>query len=180
MTDKKSNDSRRKLLKSIATGSGAVVAGKSLPESWIKPVIDTVLLPAHAQASSFSCFAGSITSTTDETEGVAILFDGETTCSLILVEGPDGGDSGNPDEMLLFDNDLVDDGDEEFDLDGPIYGANWSNDGPEEDGLPAGSYSYNRTRVGGPNDGVDFKVAFTVSFSGGKDMKVSDVLITLA
>ncbi len=29
MTDKKSNDSRRKLLKSIAAGSGAVVAGKS-------------------------------------------------------------------------------------------------------------------------------------------------------
>ncbi len=33
MTDKKSNDSRRKLLKSIAAGSGAVVAGKSLPDA---------------------------------------------------------------------------------------------------------------------------------------------------
>lgn len=39
---------RRKLLKSLAAGSGAVIAGKSLPESWIKPVIDTVMLPAHA------------------------------------------------------------------------------------------------------------------------------------
>ena len=48
MTDKKSNDSRRKLLKSIAAGSGAVVAGKTLPESWSKPVIDSVMLPAHA------------------------------------------------------------------------------------------------------------------------------------
>ncbi|MCP4007879.1 MAG: twin-arginine translocation signal domain-containing protein, partial [Proteobacteria bacterium] len=48
MTDKKSNDSRRKLLKTIAAGSGAVVAGKSLPESWSKPVIDSVILPAHA------------------------------------------------------------------------------------------------------------------------------------
>ncbi len=48
MTDKKSNDSRRKLLKSIAAGSGAVVAGKSLPESWSKPVINSIVLPSHA------------------------------------------------------------------------------------------------------------------------------------
>jgi len=48
MTDKKSNDSRRKLLKSLAVGSGAVVAGKSLPESWSKPVINSIVLPAHA------------------------------------------------------------------------------------------------------------------------------------
>jgi hypothetical protein len=33
MTDKKSNDSRRKLLKSIAAGSGAIVAGKTIPEN---------------------------------------------------------------------------------------------------------------------------------------------------
>ena len=42
---------RRKLLKSIAAGSGAVVAGKSLPESWTRPVVDGVMLPAHAQTS---------------------------------------------------------------------------------------------------------------------------------
>jgi len=54
MTDKKSNDSRRKLLKSIAAGSGAVVAGKSLPESWTKPVINSIVLPAHAATTSQS------------------------------------------------------------------------------------------------------------------------------
>lgn len=48
MSDKKHGDSRRKLLKSIAAGSGAVVAGKSLPESWSKPIVDSVMLPAHA------------------------------------------------------------------------------------------------------------------------------------
>ncbi len=57
MTDKKSNDSRRKLLKSIAAGSGAVVAGKSLPESWSKPIIDTVMLPAHAELTDDSASA---------------------------------------------------------------------------------------------------------------------------
>ena len=51
MTDKKSSESRRKLLKSIAAGSGVIVAGKSLPESWSRPVVDSVLLPAHAETS---------------------------------------------------------------------------------------------------------------------------------
>jgi hypothetical protein len=51
MKDKKSSESRRKLLKSIVAGSGAVVAGKSLPESWGKPVVDSVILPAHAETS---------------------------------------------------------------------------------------------------------------------------------
>lgn len=46
-----SNIHRRKLLKSIAAGSGAVIAGRSLPESWSRPVVDSVLLPVHAQTS---------------------------------------------------------------------------------------------------------------------------------
>ena len=46
-----SDNSRRKLLKSIAVGSGAIVAGKKLPDSWSRPVVDSVMLPAHAQTS---------------------------------------------------------------------------------------------------------------------------------
>ena len=42
---------RRKLLKSLAAGSGALVAGKTLPDSWGRPVVDAVMLPAHAQTS---------------------------------------------------------------------------------------------------------------------------------
>lgn len=51
MTDKKSSESRRKLLKSIAAGTGTIVVGKSLPENWTKPVVNSVMLPAHAQTS---------------------------------------------------------------------------------------------------------------------------------
>lgn len=51
MTENKSSGSRRKLLKSIAAGSGAIVAGKSLPETWHRPVVDSVMLPAHAETS---------------------------------------------------------------------------------------------------------------------------------
>ncbi len=50
MTDK--NEGRRKLLKSFAAGSGAVVAGKTLPESWTKPIVDSVMLPAHAETTT--------------------------------------------------------------------------------------------------------------------------------
>ena len=56
MTDKKSSESRRKLLKSIAAGSGAVIAGKNLPENWARPVVDSVMLPAHAQTSGTRTF----------------------------------------------------------------------------------------------------------------------------
>ncbi|GMR06977.1 MAG: hypothetical protein BMS9Abin25_1623 [Gammaproteobacteria bacterium] len=53
-----SDESRRKLLKSIAAGSGAVIAGKNLPESWSRPVVDSIMLPVHAQTSMQQIFAG--------------------------------------------------------------------------------------------------------------------------
>ena len=46
-----SDTCRRKLLKSIAAGSGAIVAGKSLPESW-SSCSGFGHLPAHAQTST--------------------------------------------------------------------------------------------------------------------------------
>lgn len=51
-------NARRKLLKGIAAGSGAVLAGRNLPDSWSRPVVDAVMLPAHAQ-TSMSSFSGS-------------------------------------------------------------------------------------------------------------------------
>ena len=45
---------RRRLLKSMATGGGALVLGIMLPGKWIKPVINIGVLPAHAQTSSGS------------------------------------------------------------------------------------------------------------------------------
>lgn len=51
MTDKNSSKRRRILLRSIAVGSGTAIAYKTLPENWVKPVVNSVVLPAHAQAS---------------------------------------------------------------------------------------------------------------------------------
>jgi hypothetical protein len=43
--------SRRMLLRSLAVGGGAVVAGQSMPAQWARPVVDSVVLPAHAETS---------------------------------------------------------------------------------------------------------------------------------
>lgn len=45
------SNGRRKLLKSLAASGGFVATSKSLPEQWSKPVVDAVLLPAHAQTT---------------------------------------------------------------------------------------------------------------------------------
>jgi hypothetical protein len=59
MTDKnKTVENRRKLLKSVAAGGGAIIAGKTLPKEWSRPVVDSVILPAHA-ATSLGPFSGS-------------------------------------------------------------------------------------------------------------------------
>ena len=60
MTDSKKNtENRRKLLKSVAAGGGAIIAGRTLPEKWSKPAVDAVLLPAHAQTSN-GPYSGSV------------------------------------------------------------------------------------------------------------------------
>lgn len=51
----RSKQLRRKVLKTMAAGSGAVIAGKSMPEQWSKPMVDSVLLPVHAQTSALTC-----------------------------------------------------------------------------------------------------------------------------
>lgn len=52
MTDTNSTESRRKLLKFIAAGSGAVAVVKSLPESWDQPThmalgVNHAIAPLH-------------------------------------------------------------------------------------------------------------------------------------
>ena len=51
MAEAKLTKSRRKLLKSIALGGGAIAVGKTLPQSWTRPVVESVMLPAHAIAT---------------------------------------------------------------------------------------------------------------------------------
>ena len=74
MSGKKSTDNRRKVLKSIAAGSGAIIAGKNLPESWSRPIVDSVMLPAHAQTSpplTGQTYQGTATTTRDRCNGTS-------------------------------------------------------------------------------------------------------------
>ena len=51
MTDSKSAAARRRILKTLLAGGGVIAGAKALPEKWAKPVVESVVLPAHAQGS---------------------------------------------------------------------------------------------------------------------------------
>ncbi len=53
MTDHNDNrkDARRQLLKTLVAGGGVMASGKLLPDEWSRPVVESVLLPAHAQTT---------------------------------------------------------------------------------------------------------------------------------
>ena len=46
------NNGRRKLLKALGAGGGALVVSAMLPGRWIKPLARIGVLPAHAQMSN--------------------------------------------------------------------------------------------------------------------------------
>lgn len=53
------SSARRRLLSALAITGGGSFLAKSLPDRWLQPVVDTVILPAHAQitgsCSGLSC-----------------------------------------------------------------------------------------------------------------------------
>jgi hypothetical protein len=64
MTNTNHSRHRRNLLKAMASLGGAAAVGKSLPERWTKPVVDAVLLPAHAATSiANGTYSGSASNT---------------------------------------------------------------------------------------------------------------------
>lgn len=42
---------RRRMLKGLAAGGGALATTRLVPESWKRPVVESMVLPAHAQTS---------------------------------------------------------------------------------------------------------------------------------
>ena len=45
------SQSKRKILTSIGVTSGVVGASALVPSTWVKPAVNSVILPAHAQAT---------------------------------------------------------------------------------------------------------------------------------
>ena len=54
-----SSEERRRAVKNILAGSG-VVAGAAATSQWSKPIIDAVMLPAHAQTSGPVTLVGNV------------------------------------------------------------------------------------------------------------------------
>lgn len=50
-SEKDKNAARRRILKRLVAGGGIVATGKMMPDGWNKPVVESVILPAHAQTS---------------------------------------------------------------------------------------------------------------------------------
>ncbi|MGA8262513.1 MAG: hypothetical protein WB783_20065 [Arenicellales bacterium] len=57
---------RRNLAKTLAASGGVVVLGKTVPQSWFTPVVEDIVLPAHAQTS----LPYTISCTVEDTTGV--------------------------------------------------------------------------------------------------------------
>ena len=147
MKVRKSDKSRRKLLKSIAAGSGAIVAGKSLPESWSRPVVDSVMLPAHAQTSTeASC--GPITATAvefldDDDDQVNVIYDGGVSCNLTISQE---SDPLVADTVVALDLSATGGSAGTWVVNGS--GANWNLNNPYGSGdLGPGPYEFTATRV---------------------------------
>ncbi len=72
MKNKSNKTQRRRLLTVLAGGSAAYVA---IPSKWSAPIVNTIVLPAHAQTSAAMCM-------TDTTIGGPLLGNaaGATTC----------------------------------------------------------------------------------------------------
>ncbi|MFH1152184.1 MAG: hypothetical protein V1793_00055 [Pseudomonadota bacterium] len=49
--DQNQLESRRKVLRKLLIGGGVVAGAGLLPDKWTKPVVDFVVVPAHAQTS---------------------------------------------------------------------------------------------------------------------------------
>jgi len=52
MSDQSSiTDARRRVIKRLVVAGGAAATSHLLPDRWTKPVVESVLLPAHATSS---------------------------------------------------------------------------------------------------------------------------------
>lgn len=54
---------RRKLIKTLTTTAGAVVAARSLPDQWKAPIVQSIGLPAHAQLTELYMVNGTFGAT---------------------------------------------------------------------------------------------------------------------
>ena len=92
-----SGKSRRSLLKALSIGGTAALSSKILPEAWNRPVVASVMLPAHAGTSPPVC------SITNFRARTGYLYNSYTT----FAEGTAIVDLTDPVFVMTFDSSLT-------------------------------------------------------------------------
>ena len=174
---------RRKLLKSITACGSVLIIGKSLPESWVKPVVNVALLPAHAQtsmcaslviSSPSSVTVQALLDSASDIDGIQVSFDGCDDLTMFATDEPDT----NADLIAFFDVDAAEPS--EFDVDdGPA--GNWSLISHSFASLPVkdeteGLHRITVERLAGVSAGTTYDILFNVSVSAitdGAEMTIS-------
>ncbi len=173
---------RRTLLKGMVAGGSGVSALVVIPERWTSPIVNSVILPAHAATSIFvpeSCEHSSTTIDPLEEDGlddILIIYDGATSCDIVTGDVAQGTQTP-PDTVIVIDadpeSDLLWDGDDD-------QGSNWTKTGGNYSGKDNsnGTYYIEVQRVGDPN--AMFRVSFrvTIEENGTTSMTVDNIVIT--
>ncbi len=81
-----SSQSKRKILTSIGVTSG-VIGATALSQNWVKPVVNSVVLPAHAQATGTAPPSTATTTTTDPMMGTTTTTMPEPMSRIKVVAG---------------------------------------------------------------------------------------------
>ena len=72
--ENRGQEGRRKLLRNLAAGGGVAALGATTPDVWVKPAVESVLLPAHAATSVVQNFAGAVASAFADNSGSVLDF----------------------------------------------------------------------------------------------------------
>lgn len=177
------SEPRRKLIKLMAVG-GTGLSAAVLPERWTRPVVNSVLLPAHAattdEAASGtrgevpeSCQHDSVTIVDAGEIGsddIMIIYDGATTCDIVTGDVAEG-DATPADAVIVIDSDPDDSAPTHLTWDYSGTGSNWtmvgqSFDPADDDDAdnPQGDHYIEVVRVSDPT--AKFRVYFTVQLVG--------------
>ncbi len=65
---------RRRLLRNLAAGGGVAALGAATPDKWTRPMVDSVLLPAHASTSVVQSFTGAVATPFASDDGTILDF----------------------------------------------------------------------------------------------------------
>jgi hypothetical protein len=74
---------RRRLLKALVATGGAAAGATALPSRWTRPFIDSLSIPAHAQASSLPLVTGPFSTSQTSTRSIFDLFEQPVSASPI-------------------------------------------------------------------------------------------------